>query len=82
MNGGYRGRTHPFYDHNLYRYDIAAAHWEIVVHDNFPSMVNNDNMDEQQTLFFTAGYSSKNYNLLAAHIAISPKKPNQKNHTT
>lgn len=75
MNGGYRGPTHPFYDHNLYRYDIAAARWEIVVHDNFPSMVNNAaTVDEQQTLFFTAGYSSKSYSVRSLLYSYQPQK--------
>jgi hypothetical protein len=75
MNGGYRGPTHPFYDHNLYRYDIAAAHWEIVVHHNFPVMVNNAaTMDEQQTLFFTAGYSSESYGVRSLLYSYQPDK--------
>src|SRR5205807_7618717 len=43
---------------NLYRYDIAAAHWETLANQNFPVMVNNAvALDEQNRLFFTAGYS-------------------------
>ena len=60
MNGGYRGSSPPAYDHNLYRYDIRAAHWEIVSH--FPGMINNAAaVDEQGHIFFTAGYSSDTY---------------------
>src|SRR5215472_17224067 len=41
MSGGYHGHTYsPRYDHNLYRYDVAAAQWQVVVNGNFPSMVN------------------------------------------
>ncbi|MBA2680791.1 MAG: protein kinase, partial [Ktedonobacteraceae bacterium] len=60
MNGGYRGSPPPAYDHNLYRYDIRAAHWEMVGH--FPGMVNNAaTVDEQGHIFFTTGYSSDTY---------------------
>ena len=75
MNGGYRGQTHPFYDYNLYRYDITAAHWEVVIHDSFPSMVNNAaGADEQQTLFFTAGYASKNFHVSSLLYSYQPEK--------
>src|SRR6266571_2304624 len=59
MSGGYRGAERsPNYDRGLYRYDIAAAHWETVMNKNFPSMVNNAvALDEQNDLFFTGGYS-------------------------
>ena len=63
MSGGFRGpRLTPHYDHSLYRYDIAAAHWETVVHNTFPGMVNNAAaQDEQHNLFFTIGFSSDSY---------------------
>ena len=59
MNGSFRGpQVLPHYDGNLYRYDIAAAHWETLANQNFPVMVNNAvALDEQDRLFFTAGYS-------------------------
>jgi serine/threonine protein kinase len=59
MSGGFRGsRMLPQYDHNLYRYDIEAAHWEILENNHFPGMGNNAAaLDEQNRLFFTAGYS-------------------------
>ncbi len=59
MNGSFRGpQIFPHYDANLYRYDIAAAHWEMLSNQNFPVMVNNAvALDEQNHLFFTSGYS-------------------------
>jgi len=62
MSGGYHGHTYfPNYDHNLYRYDVAAASWQVVVSGDFPSMVNNAvALDEQNNLFFVPGYSSDN----------------------
>ncbi len=59
MSAGYRGqKVSPHYDHGLYRYNIATAHWEKVLNTGFPGMVNNAvAQDEQHTLFFTAGYS-------------------------
>ena len=75
MNGGYRGSAHPFYDYNLYRYDIAAAHWEIVIHDHFPSMVNNAaTIDEHHRLFFTAGYASESYKVNSLLYSYQPEK--------
>ena len=59
MSGGYHGYKYsPHYDHNLYRYDIAAARWQVVASGNFPGMVNNAiALDEQNHIFFAAGYS-------------------------
>ncbi|MBV9230952.1 MAG: hypothetical protein JOZ18_16700, partial [Chloroflexi bacterium] len=59
MSGSFRGQTHfPNYDRNLYRYDIATAHWETLINEHFPGMVNNAvAADGQGHLFFTAGYS-------------------------
>jgi serine/threonine protein kinase len=58
VNGGFRGlHQTPQYDRTLYRYDIAAAHWE-AVSNTFPGMGNNAAaLDEQNHLFFTVGYS-------------------------
>jgi serine/threonine protein kinase len=58
MSGGFRGpKAAPLYDQGLYRYDIAAAHWE-TVDSAFPGMGNNAAaLDEHGDLFFTAGYS-------------------------
>ncbi len=59
MSGGFRGsKSSPHYDRGLYRYDIAAAHWEMLGSKDFPGMLNNAvALDEQNHLFFTAGYS-------------------------
>jgi serine/threonine protein kinase len=58
MNGGYRGNNNsPTHDDALYRYDIGAAQWGAVT-TNFPGMFNDAvALDEQNRLFFTAGYS-------------------------
>jgi serine/threonine protein kinase/N-acetylneuraminic acid mutarotase len=66
INGGYRGATQsPHYDHTLYRYDIAAAHWEAVqTQGQFPGMVNNAvASDAAGHLFYLAGYSSDSYSV-------------------
>ncbi len=57
-SGGFRGLNEtPLYDQGLYRYDIAAAHWE-TADSAFPGMGNNAAvLDERNDLFFTAGYS-------------------------
>lgn len=59
MSGGYHGHQYsPHYDHTLYRYDVAAAHWQVVTNGNFPGTVNDAvALDEQNQLFFVAGYS-------------------------
>src|SRR6266487_348943 len=74
MSGGFRGsKAAPRYDHSLYRYDIAAAHWEILASENFPGMVNNAvALDEQGHLFFTAGYSSDVYALTSLMYMYDP----------
>jgi serine/threonine protein kinase/N-acetylneuraminic acid mutarotase len=63
MNGGYRGpQESPFYDRNLYRYDIHAARWEQVAIRQFPGMLNNTAVsDGKGRLFFTAGYATDTY---------------------
>src|SRR5258708_4983506 len=78
MSGGFRGsKVTPRYDRNLYRYDIAAAHWEMLANANLPGMVNNAvALDERDHLFFTAGYSSDVYaitSLLYMYEPISGK---------
>ena len=78
MSGGFRGsKVTPRYDRNLYRYDIAAAHWEILANANLPGMVNNAvALDERGHLYFTAGYSSDVYaitSLLYMYEPISGK---------
>lgn len=74
MSGGFRGaKAAPRYDHSLYRYDIAAAHWEILASENFPGMVNNAAaLDEQGHLFFTVGYSSDVYALTSLLYMYEP----------
>jgi N-acetylneuraminic acid mutarotase len=62
-SGGFRGSKHfPYYDRNLYRYNVSAAHWEPVTAIQFPGMLNNAvAVDEQGRLFFTTGYSTDTY---------------------
>lgn len=63
VSGGYRSSKNlPHYDRSLYRYDIDAAHWEIVTTSEIPGMINNAAVaDEQGNIFFTAGYSTDTY---------------------
>jgi len=63
VNGGYRGsKASPHYDRHLYRYDIAAAHWEMSSNTQFPGMVNNAvAVDASGRLFYTVGYSTDTY---------------------
>ncbi|HYK86732.1 MAG TPA: protein kinase [Ktedonobacteraceae bacterium] len=74
MSGGFRGpKIKPHYDHSLYRYDIAAAHWETVVQNTFPGMVNNAvAQDEQHNLFFTIGFSSDSYAITSGLYQYQP----------
>lgn len=74
LTGGFRGpKATPHYDHNLYRYDIAAAHWETVVAHTFPGMVNNAvAMDEQHNLYFTIGFSSDLYAITSGIYQYQP----------
>ncbi len=74
MSGGFRGsKVIPHYDHNLYRYDIAAAHWEILANGHFPGMGNNAAaLDEYNHLFFTAGYSPDTYTVTSLLYMFQP----------
>jgi serine/threonine protein kinase/N-acetylneuraminic acid mutarotase len=65
MSGGYHGdKARPRYDHTLYRYDIATAHWEQLATAALPGMLNNAAAsDEQGRIFFTAGYSTDLYSV-------------------
>jgi N-acetylneuraminic acid mutarotase len=76
MHGGYLGSGSSFinhYDHDLYRYDIDTASWEIVSND-FPAMVNNAAaVDEQANIFFTAGYSPDMHMVVSALYMYQPK---------
>ncbi len=75
MSGGFRGpKLTPHYDRNLYRYDIAAAHWEVLSVQNFPGMVNNAvALDEHNSLFFTSGYSSDTYTVASLLYRYAPQ---------
>ena len=74
LTSGFSGpKATPHYDHNLYRYDIAAAHWETVVARTFPGMVNNAvAMDEQHNLYFTIGFSSDLYAITSGIYQYQP----------
>jgi len=74
MSGGFRGpKISPHYDHTLYRYDIAAAHWETVVANTFPGMVNNAvALDTHNGLFFTIGFSSDLYTVTSGLYQYQP----------
>ncbi|GER87337.1 hypothetical protein KDW_14990 [Dictyobacter vulcani] len=62
MNGAYHSPKRPSYDRNLYRYDVATTQWEVVPLQSFPGMINNAAaVDEKNSIFFTAGYSSDTY---------------------
>lgn len=73
MTGGYHGRYFsPHYDNSLYRYDIAATQWEVVT-NNFPGMINNAVVqDEQKDLFFTDGFSTDNQRVTTLLYLYSP----------
>ena len=84
VNGGYRGtpqyissaNPHDFYDHNLYRYDIAAQKWQTVP-SQLPGMVNNAvAVDENGTLFFSNGYSSDSYQVVSQLYQYQPANGN------
>lgn len=76
MNGGYRGSSRqPYYDRGLYRYDIAAAQWQVVVSNGFPGMLNNVVVqDEQGQLIFSAGYSTDTYTVPSLLYLYTPTK--------
>lgn len=73
VSGGFRShKQNPRYDHNLYRYDILSARWE-TVNGHFPGMLNNAmTTDNQDHLFFTAGYSTDSYNVVSALYIYQP----------
>lgn len=74
MSGGYRGHENsPHYDRRLYRYDIAAAHWETVMSTGFPGMANNAAvLDEHNQIFFTSGFSTDVYALTSLLYRYQP----------
>ena len=63
LSGGYRNSLHaPYYDHNLYHYDIMSAHWEVISNAHLPGMLNNAAaVDKHGDIFFTGGYSTDTY---------------------
>lgn len=73
MTGGYHGSSFsPQYDNSLYRYDIVAAQWQVVT-NNFPGMLNNAVVqDEQKNLFFTIGYSTDSQSVTTGLYMYSP----------
>ncbi len=73
MNGGYHSPSSTIYDHNLYRYNIKAAHWETMSTSHFPGMINNAaTVDEQGHIFFTGGYSSDTYTVTSLLYIYNP----------
>ncbi|HCI81151.1 MAG TPA: hypothetical protein DHW02_15850, partial [Ktedonobacter sp.] len=74
VNGGYRGaQQSPHYDHHLYRYDIAAAHWQTLSGAQFPGMVNNAvAVDASGNMFYTVGYSSDTYGVTSLLYRYQP----------
>ena len=75
VSGGYRGfELKPAYSRELFRYDIAAAHWETVESKGFPGMGNNAAaLDEHNDLFFTAGYSPDTYRVTSLLYMYRPE---------
>lgn len=63
VSGGYRDAAHsPYYDRNLYYYDITAARWERVSNVRIPGTLDNAAaVDGQGRIFFTTGYSTDSY---------------------
>jgi serine/threonine protein kinase len=76
VSGGFRGvGAHPLYSRGLYRYDIAAAHWENVNSAGFPAMGNNAAaVDENSSLFFTGGFSVDTGKVAQALYMYSPSR--------
>ena len=74
MSGGFRGpKASPLYNQGLYRYDIAAAHWE-TADSAFPGMGNNAAaLDERGDLFFTAGYSPQSLSVTSLLYMYQPR---------
>ena len=74
ISGGFRGAgANPLYSRGLSRYDIAAAHWESIASASFPIMGNNAAaVDENQTLYFTGGFSADTGKVAQALYIYSP----------
>jgi serine/threonine protein kinase len=75
VSGGYRGAAaRPAYTRGLYRYDVAAAHWESVIVPGFPTMGNNTAaVDEHQHIYFTGGYSADASAVISALYMYDPQ---------
>jgi serine/threonine protein kinase len=76
VSGGFRGAgSTPLYSRGLYRYDIEAAHWEGIVNKEFPIMGNNAAaVDENNSIFFTGGFSTDTGKVTQALYMYSPDK--------
>ncbi len=76
ISGGFRGAgANPLYSRGLYRYDVAAAHWESIASAGFPMMGNNPAaVDENQSLFFTGGFSADTGKVTQALYMFSPTR--------
>ena len=76
VSGGFRGAgANPVYSRGLYLYDVAAAHWQSVASAGFPIMGNNAAaVDENQSLFFTGGFSADTGKVTQALYMYSPVK--------
>ncbi|HLG64154.1 MAG TPA: protein kinase [Ktedonosporobacter sp.] len=74
VSGGYRDAAHsPYYDHNLYYYDIMAARWERVSSVRMPGMLDNAAaVDGQGRIFFTTGYSTDSYTVTPTLFMYQP----------
>ncbi len=75
VSGGFRGNIlHPAYARGLYRYDIAAAHWESISLPGLPTMGNNTvAVDEHQHIYFTGGYSADARAVISALYLYDPQ---------
>ncbi|GAC1567527.1 MAG: hypothetical protein NVS3B14_13850 [Ktedonobacteraceae bacterium] len=74
ISGGFRGADAvPLYSRGLFRYDIAAAHWESLTNKDFPIMGNNAAaVDENHHIFFTGGFSTDTGKVTQALYVYSP----------
>src|SRR5712692_727756 len=75
VSGGFRGAgAKPRYSRGLFRYDIAAAHWEELVSKGFPIMGNNAAaVDENHHIFLTGGFSTDSGKVTQALYMYSPE---------
>ena len=76
VSGGFRGAgERPLYSRGLYRYDIAAAHWESTTNTSFPAMGNNATaVDSNSSIFFTGGFSFDTGKITQALYMYSPTR--------